>query len=442
MRHRTVLALTLAALVFPAVPAAAEEPQPRPPQQKCAGKLPTIVGTSGSDDLTGTDGPDVVLALGGDDFIDTGAGQDTVCSGGDFDHVATGAGQDRVLGGAGDDAILLGKGADVALGQRGTDSLFGGPGEDVLRGGAGTSFVIEALIGGPGSDVLRGGPGLDTAQYFDSPRGVRVNLSSGRALGHGTDKLVGIEGAVGSNHDDVLLGDDTGNGLYGQAGNDVLRARGSGTVVGGGADVLSGDLGDDEVDGGPGEDLVTFGRTPLAAVVDLGAGTAEGHGSDMLLGIEAVQGSRLADTLIGGPADDLLLGNLGDDKLDGAGGSDTAVFADLIGPVAVDLRAGSSAGEAAGNDSLTGIENLWSTGQDDVLHGDDAANRIDAGAGNDLLVGYGGVDLLDGSRGTDECQDEADEVVNCEVIGAQRRERRGVTAHWLPWLDHRGTLMR
>jgi len=430
--HRTgsALVLSLVLLAAPAGPGASAAPERG---QRCAGLVPTVVGTPGPDELTGTDGPDVVLALGGDDFVETGRGHDVVCAGDGFDHVRTGRGRDRVLGGPGDDMVGLGPGLDLALGQGGIDSLFGGAGDDELRGGRGTSFVVEALVGGAGDDLLRGGPGLDTAQYFDSPRGVRIDLRRGRSTGRGTDTLIGIEGAVGSNHDDVIIGDPGGNGLFGQEGDDLIRGEGSGTVADGTADFLSGDSGDDDLRGGQGEDLALFASIPTAVDVDLGAGTATGQGSDTLTGIEGVQGSLLADTLTGGPADDLLVGSAGDDVLDGGGGSDTAVYADVVGPVDVDLRAGTAAGRGADDDSLTGIENLWGTRGDDVLRGDDADNRIAAGAGDDLLVGYAGVDLLDGGPGKDRCDDDPAELESCEGAPRTTAPPVGPTASWLRW---------
>lgn len=449
-RPRSILALALSAalttLVPPALPAAsvaAVEPRDAGRAATCAGVRATIVGTSRVDELTGTRGRDVVVALGGDDVISTGPGADLVCAGGDFDHVRTGGGRDVALGGSGDDYVDLGAGRDVAEGGAGVDALFGRAGADDLRGGVGSGLTTEGLVGGPGDDVLRGGPGRDATQYFDAPRGVRVDLRTGRARGHGDDVLIGIEGVVGSNFDDVVIGDDQGNGLFGQAGDDVLRGNGSGTLADGTLDVLSGDDGDDQLDGGGGEDLVLFGRIPVPVSVDLATGSAVGQGTDELVDVEVVQGSRLDDTLVGGPADDVLVGNLGDDEIDGGSGEDTALFADVVGPVEVDLRAGTVVGEASGDDLLTGIEDLVGTRQGDTLRGDDAANHLDGGAGDDLLVGLEGADLLDGNVGVDECRDLPAEVVNCEDVGPARQGRDRATPGslgwpgWLGWLSPR-----
>ena len=401
--------------------------------RRCAGFVPTIIGTSKADDLKGTDGRDVVLALDGDDTIDTGKGRDIVCAGDGFDLVKTGPGRDLVRGGRGDDNVVAGRGDDVVRGEAGIDSLFGGRGDDVLRGGAGFGLGIEGLIGGPGDDRLLGGPGLDSAQYFDAREGVRVNLRRGVATGRGRDTLRGVEGVVGSNHGDVLVGDDMGNGLFGQAGDDLIRAGSSGSLFRGTSDVMSGDEGDDTLVGGSGEDLVIFGRIPVGVSVDLGAGTATGQGADSLDGIEGVEGSVLNDELTGGPGRDLLAGSAGEDVIDGAAGRDTVIYSDLLRPVEVDLLAGRAVDADGAQDQLTDVENVWGTGAGDVLRGDGGVNHLLGRAGDDLLVGRAGADRLRGGPGVDTCQDPSAERVSCE--SGRRTSTGGRSSGWtIPWL--------
>jgi Ca2+-binding RTX toxin-like protein len=55
----------------------------------------------------------------------------------------------------------------------------------------------------------------------------------------------------------------------------------------------------------------------------------------------------------------------------------------------------------AGNDTLTGIENLVGSGFDDILTGDAGANVLSAGAGADSLDGGAGADTLNGGAGAD-----------------------------------------
>jgi Ca2+-binding RTX toxin-like protein len=91
-------------------------------------------------------------------------------------------------------------GADLILGLDGNDDLYGLGGDDLLKGGG-------------GADDLYGGAGFDTADYSDSAVGVRIDLSYGDAK-YGSaegDTLFSIENLTGSQHDDMLLGDNGAN---------------------------------------------------------------------------------------------------------------------------------------------------------------------------------------------------------------------------------------
>ena len=103
----------------------------------------------------------------------------------------------------------------------------------MLDGGDGSDW----LEGGAGADVLRGGEGEDTARYRYSGAGVEVNLATRTARGgdaegdtypglqtigytdpDGTARetdIADIENVFGSVHDDILIGNRTGNTLMG-----------------------------------------------------------------------------------------------------------------------------------------------------------------------------------------------------------------------------------
>lgn len=119
-----------------------------PPGPLCNGLVPTIIGTEGTDFITGTNGDDVILALGGSDIINGRGGSDTIC-GGD--------GSDIIRGGNGHDWIDGGEGNDIIKGDNGKDMLYGGEGNDVIHGNNGA----DDLFGGPGIDILNGNNGKD-----------------------------------------------------------------------------------------------------------------------------------------------------------------------------------------------------------------------------------------------------------------------------------------
>jgi serralysin len=105
-----------------------------------------------------------------------------------------------------------------------------------------------------------------------------------------------------------------------------------------------------------------------------------------------------------------------------AGGNDTIDASDQVLPVVIDLREGaaSSIGRrgkgtdwnrpASGNVRIafgTVIENAVGGSGNDVLIGNDVANRLEGGGGNDVLYGGGGSDtfVFEGSFGTDRIRD-------------------------------------
>ena len=95
---------------------------------RCLGHTVTIVGTPGSDDLSGGLGLDVFLGLAGDDVFQGSLNVDRACGGN---------GNDRLIGGPGNDRLAGNRGRDVLLGEGGNDILIGGRAADVCRGGAG-----------------------------------------------------------------------------------------------------------------------------------------------------------------------------------------------------------------------------------------------------------------------------------------------------------------
>ena len=74
-----------------------------------------------------------------------------------------------------------------------------------------------------------------------------MDLGQGTGAGDGTDKLVNVEGVVGSTRDDSITGDAHANSLQGGDGNDVLAG-------GAGPDFLDGGVGSNSLNGGPGSD--------------------------------------------------------------------------------------------------------------------------------------------------------------------------------------------
>lgn len=351
--------------------------------------------------------------------------------GSDYADVLIGtSGQDYIYGYGGNDYLSGGGSADYLSGGSGNDYLHGGSGNDVMVGGSGN----DTLVGGVGADALYGGIGTDFASYTDAGSGVTASLenqeiNTGDAKG---DIFSSIEGLSGSAHADRLYGDHRNNVLYGNGGNDRLYGRdGDDTLSGdagkdvldggdgddmllGGADndTLRGGAGSDRLYGGSGHDTASYGTATSGVVASLATpsmNTGDARG-DFYSSVEGLSGSRYADVLIGNSADNTLYGGFGDDELVGGAGADK-----LIGSFGADYASYTSAtqgvtallyapnlnkGDAKG-DTYSSIEGLLGSQHDDTLGGNGFANELRSGNGNDILIGDGGADILDGGAGYD-----------------------------------------
>ncbi len=323
-------------------------------------------------------------------------------------------------------------GDDVILGGAGDDTLFGTVGDDTL-------------VGGVGADSLNGGTGLDIADYADSNAGVSVEISGSNLIAAGGtaagDTGFAVDGVIGSNFNDTLIGSD-GEGvpgpdfftsvLDGGAGNDSIDGRGgddslyggvgNDTILGGtGADVIEGDgmtttFNPEAHASGPAGSAMTFNFTNASdetvrihyindagQLVSLGtvpAGVTSWIstyvGTNWVVNDVAtneplqylgnpVDGSTVtyahgADSIDGGDGNDTILAGGGDDTVFGGLGNDSIVLGD-------------------GNDSF-GTYNADSGG-DDTVYGGAGTDYIIGGGENDQLFGEAGDDTLAGGVGSD-----------------------------------------
>lgn len=191
------------------------------------------------------------------------------------------------------------------------------------------------------------------------------------------DQMVTV---TGNNNSNRLNGTWVADDIYGNGGNDTVRAGdGADTIFGGnGNDSLLGELGSDLIYGEAGADRL-FG----------------GDGNDSLYGGVG------NDSIDGGAGDDLLNGGDGTDTLYGGDGIDTVDYSDAASGVTVNLATGSASGASTGIDVLGQIENITGSAFNDNLTGDGGANLIDAGAGDDTISAGAGNDTVLGGAGND-----------------------------------------
>jgi Ca2+-binding RTX toxin-like protein len=312
---------------------------------------------------------------------------------------------DNIINGTVNDDDLLGKG--------GNDSLFGLEGDDFISGGDGDDF----MEGGAGADTLDGGGGIDTVDY-NGPAGVVVRIGG---FGQGGDAAGDfIESSIENIRGTGLFGDQlTGsvfdNELSGFGGADrLVGLAGDDDLFGGvGNDVLLGGDGGDLLDGGDGVDTADYRQASdgngVLINLDTGQAVSGDANGDVLVSIENVTGTNVADIITGNAGTNALKGLGGNDILDGAGGADTlnggagvdTASYQFAGAIAVDLATGKGTVGNAQGDVLVSIENVDGGQGGDTITGNGAANVIRGFAGNDFLQGAGGADTLDGGIGTD-----------------------------------------
>lgn len=250
-----------------------------------------------------------------------------------------------------DNRAVLHVASCTVLGSLLPGPINGTPGNDVLCGGAGDDQIVggdgdDILVGGLGSDRLDGGAGTDIVSFATSTSAVTVDLAVGTASGEGSDVLVGAEQVTGSRFDDVLRGSAAPDLLSGGPGRDLVDGRaGNDQLLGdAGSDTFRPGQGDDAVDGGLDTDLVDYSAVAARMTVDLKRRTARGEGSDSLLSIEDLTGSRFKDELFGSLVGNLIRGGGGRDRIIGVGGNDL-----VRGDAGRDLLIGGD-----GNDRMNG----------------------------------------------------------------------------------------
>ena len=411
--------------------------------------IQNLLGTAFNDEITGDAGDNVLSGAGGDDLITGGAGVDKLFGGdGDDTLIDDGVGLVELNGGAGNDIIRL-TNFDTAV-----DTIVGGTGSDtlvidragatditfnmqtsvnqvggILQNGYGGGTVIGNFNGienvtvtgtnrlyvyvNNGDNIITGGAGVsDTVDYRNAVSGVNVNLATGIVTGgSGNDTLINIEYIYGASQwNDVLIGNDANNWIRGMYGSDYIDG-------GNGIDTWYLDWSGQSATAS----LLTTAQNAAMGIVM----TAEGAGNTILnmeniyaSAGDLVYGNAVANDLYGRG---LLEGFVGADNLRASATSATASYANagnaylaaegittaaglgVTATLTTSFGAGPAvfnSGDAAG-DTYVNINHLQGSAFNDVLIGNGLVNIIDGGAGDDILEGLGGGDTFRGVAGID-----------------------------------------
>ena len=390
------------------------------------------------DMLDGDRGDDELWGMGGDDYLKGGRGDDELEGGAGADELEGGTGNgDTASYEASDMPVTVRLHARQAMGGHAEGDMF--PelvsaeystfDEEDKETGKQTERVpdIENLKGSRHDDILAGDSrdneiwgGAGDDKLYGGPHG-------------GNDKLYGQDG------DDELWGGRGDDELWGGKGDDTLRGgKGNDTYMGGaGDDTIHADLADLTIDGGAGTDTVSYAgidsRTEVVRALGeetAGAGLTVAFAGDPLAtitNVENIIGGQGRDTLTGSTMSNVIEGHdggdtirVGDDADTDANAtgiqtnpdtlsyrhSDRGVNAELKGAaVAPDV----GGGHASGDEFVAGVTNsqftfvhLIGSAHGDDLTGDNRANMLWGGAGDDTLIGGPGADTLEGGPGADE----------------------------------------
>jgi trimeric autotransporter adhesin len=268
-------------------------------------------GSSAVNVLTGNSGNNLLNGQGGADLMQGGAGNDNYFVDNIGDSVVENAneGNDTVLAtanftlGANVENLVLQGSADLqGFGNAGANVLYGNTGNNLLDGGAG----IDLMVGGAGNDTYFVNDPSDSAFELANEGNDTVFASCNYGLAADVETLV-MQGTG----DFQGYGNNQVNTLNGNTGNNLLNGAG-------GADTMRGGAGNDTYfldnffdtiieNANEGNDAVfAFDNHTLSANVE----TLVLQGPNNLNGT----GNVLANSLFG---------NIGDNRLDGAGGADT-----------------------------------------------------------------------------------------------------------------------
>ncbi|ONG50400.1 hypothetical protein BKE38_18430 [Pseudoroseomonas deserti] len=311
-------------------------------------------------------------------------------SGNALDNQITGSeGNDIVHGGAGHDTMLGGLGDDSLYGDAGDDLLLGGDGNDALFGGDGSLYGDggdDRVEGGAGDDdlnahVMVGGTGNDTYFYTASTQRI-VELE-----GEGHD-IVWARADVdlrelGGSIEELIL-EETGITGTGSLGDDLIRVM-SWDVTAYGLD------GDDRfvteveatLQGGAGNDVyVLQDHSVVVELADAGHDTVEFRYAAGRVSLA----DNVEDGFILTAGSNHLIGNAGNNVLT-AIGSGSADLSGLAGDDVLIAAAGGTLRGGEGHDRLVGGALLLGEEGDDILEADAATTRLDGGSGDDILHG-------------------------------------------------------
>jgi len=429
-----------------------------------------IDGGADADVLSGGGGDDILIGGAGSNTLDGGSGSDTADYSAAPAAVVARLSLSSVTGGFGGVDTLIS--IEDLTGSAFNDTLAGDASDNILDGGAG----VDTMSGGAGNDTYYVDSLLDTVGEGSNGgtdtvfASINYNLSAflenltliggGNLQGYGNASVNVLTGNSGDNllngmggadlmqggaGNDVYFVDNIGDSVVENAneGNDSVFAsvnfalsanvenlvmQGSADLQGfgsGGANVLYGNTGNNLLDGGAGIDLMVGGAgNDTYFVDDPSDSTFElpNEGNDTVFAscnyglaadVETLvmqgtgdfqgYGNNQVNTLMGDAGNNLLNGAGGADTMQGGAGDDTYFVDDFFDTVIENANEGTDSVFAFVSYTLTAnVEALVLQGSNNINGtGNALANSLFGNAGDNTLDGGVGADSLTGNAGND-----------------------------------------
>lgn len=392
-----------------------------------------IIGSDARNSLKGDLGNDTLLGMGGNDSITGGAGNDTIDGGLGTDiALYLGARADYTVTITAGRVVITDNNPNDIGGDEGTDTLVG---VETLKfsdgtltvplGSAPTALALShaevpensaggTLVGSFGATDPDAGDSfaytlLDSAGGTFAVDGANLVVAAGAILDFETTPSLTVTARVtdGGGHTfdqafTITLSDVQGPTITGTAAADKITGTAEGETIDGlaGADTMTGGLGNDTYIVDNSKDVaVELSGGGIDTVVSSVSFTLGANLENLVLTGTASKGTgnALANVLTGNDANNTLDGGLGADTMTGGLGNDVYVVDDLGDVVTERADAGTDTIKTMLGSYTLGIGNaieaLTFIGAGD-FHGtgNELANTITGGAGNDTL--WGGDDAL------------------------------------------------
>ncbi|MFW2176497.1 MULTISPECIES: putative Ig domain-containing protein [unclassified Moraxella] len=346
-----------------------------------------LMGSTGNDNLAGTDTADYIIGNTGDDFLDGRQGDDILVGG---------TGRDILIGGMGNDTYIFSKGD----GQDILDENYNGDGNFTIRfTDVKSTDNLQVTRDGNADLIINYGnsDSIRLVNFYNLSKSSTSKIMFSDSIVWSMDELLAVSHKiVGGNNDNQLFGSYENDYLIGNAGNDLLEGfDGSDTLIGGiGRDTLRGGMGNDTYifSKGDGQDIIEdFEGNNVIRFTDIKSTdpiSTKPYNSDLLVRYANGEGDQL--TLV-----NFLTPNQNQ--------TTTFIFSDGVTMTKEQFLAKFASVGTEYNDYLIG------TATNDIINGYSGHDILKGGQGNDTLRGGLGFDTYLFSKG--DGQDIIDESV-------------------------------